>query len=68
MIRCSECKDFEKMLYADRKTDKILYYCYQQVKESGTLMGCKIFDKVPKAHPRWCPLYKEQKNGYEKTT
>ena len=56
MIRCSECKHFtEKPIQT-----KVFYYCGKKFND----IGCsKIWNKPPKAHPRWCPLWKESKNA-----
>ena len=52
MIRCSECKHFDKMPI---KT-KVFYYCIKKYD-----FNFKLWDKIPKTHPRWCPIYQEGK-------
>jgi len=60
MIRCSECTKLDKIPLST----KTLYYCFQQrmEKENG-IWGCKLWERVPRTHPRWCPLWKESKNA-----
>ena len=61
MIRCSECQNFKKFSFPN----KTFYYCYLEKKRKGcgNMEVCRLFDRVPKAHPRWCPLWKEKKNA-----
>ena len=61
MIRCSECKNFTKVLIKN----KLFFRCDKRLNEFGDPL---LWQTIPKMHPHWCPLYKEQKNGYEKTT
>ena len=59
MIRCSECKQFAELPIQT----KTFYYCGLKPTCGTDMM--KLWDKVPKAHPRWCPLWREEKKNAE---
>ena len=56
MIRCSECKQFDKL----EIKHKSFYYC-AIMHTNG--FDFKLWQKVPKEHPRWCPIYKGEKQS-----
>jgi len=59
MIRCSECKHFDKMPI---KT-KVFYYCMKHTDGSICNGVQMLWQKVPRTHPRWCPIYRGEKNA-----
>ena len=62
MIRCSECGHLAKLT----TKDKILYCCnLERVRKELNLWECKIWkwNEIPKCHPRWCPIWKGDKNA-----
>ena len=59
MIRCSECTKLEEIPL----THKTLYYCFlQRMEAKHGIWECKLWERIPKTHPRWCPKWKGVKN------
>ena len=59
MIRCSECERFHKVGLRNVFTgnEKIFWEC-------RSYCG-RLWSRIPKTHPRWCPKYKEVKRHDE---
>ena len=62
MIRCSECQYFSPWLIGN----KTFYRCNKN-KDGSICNGVmQLWNKVPKAHPHWCPIYKGVKNDKQR--
>ena len=61
MIRCSECEWIDTMAF----NTKEFYFCAKHRFSPGVSRVKKLWTKKPKGHPRWCPLWKGDKQSAE---
>ena len=57
MIRCIECEHFKPMIIQH----KMFYRCIADTNGSICNGVTQLWDKIPRTHPRWCPLWVEEK-------
>ena len=60
MIRCCECEHCWPLRVQHRE----FYFCEALGMCDGAYK--KLWNKVPKGHPRWCPKRKEEKENAKK--